>query len=181
MSDQTTSDEISFEEPKLIMNPPPQPFFSLRRLVIVLLLAGATAFLVFSYHDAPDTGGGTGCSNVAVAAWDPCPGSHILRQSQVGVSLQPGYDGRISINGIAIPEDQMIGAILPGTEAYNQLTPEERQLGPRPNNKALVEFEPGEGKAISKFVGQLDIAIRFWKITDGPETGQTITYTIFVT
>ena len=33
-----------------------------------------------------------------------------------GIRIQTGYDGRLSINGTEIPEDQMQGAILPGTD-----------------------------------------------------------------
>jgi len=177
MSDVPTTDAPF--DPSLIRDPPPQPLFSVRRLVIVALLVGGFAFLLYSCHGAPDSGGGTGCSNAAVAAWDPCPGSRILRQAQVGVELRPGYDGRIAINGIQIPEDQMEGAIVPGTDAYSQLTPDERALGPRPNNKNLVKFQPGKGKAIETFNGQLSISITYWLEKDGPSAADSISYTVF--
>ena len=51
----------------------------------------------------------------------------------------------------------MQGAIVPGTEAYEQLSAEERALGPRPNNKNLVKFQPGEGKVVEEFSGQVRI------------------------
>lgn len=175
------TDQLTVDEPNPIINPPPQPLFSLRRLVIVLLLVGAGAFVFVVFRDAPTSGGGTGCDNTAVAGWNPCPGGRVLRQSQIGVTLAQGYDGRISVNGIAIPEAQMVGAILPGTEAYKQLSPEEQAKGPRPNNKTLVAFEPGKGKVITQFTGQLDIAITFWQVSDGPAAAQTIDYTVFVT
>ena len=73
----------------------------------------------------------------------------------------------------------MEGAVLPGSDAYNKLTPEERALGPRTNNKNLVKFRPGKGKIIPKFNGQLDIAIRYWKQSEGPTKANTITYTIY--
>ena len=167
-------------EVPLIRNPPPQPLFSVRRFVILGFLVLAFGILYVTYGSAQTNGGGTGCSNEAVAAFDPCPGGRVLRQAQVGVELKTGYDGRISINGIAIPEDQMVGAIVPGSAAYAQLSAEERALGPRPNNKNVVKFQPGEGRAIDKFNGELDVAITFWKISEGSTQSQTITYTVFV-
>lgn len=173
--------EDSFD-PQLIRDPPPQPLFSVRRLVIVALLAVAVGVLVFTFQGAPSgEGGGSGCANDAVQGWDPCPGGRVLRQAQIGVELRTGYDGRISINGVTVPEEQMLGAIVPGTDAYTRLTPEERALGPRPNNKNLVKFQPGEGRIIEKFTGQLAVTITFWRLEDGPNNAESINYTVFVT
>ncbi len=119
------------ERPRII-NPPKQPFFSWRRLVIVLLIiAGGLFVFVKAYSGDPENGGGSGCSNPAVvASWNPCPGSHVLRQASIGVDFVNGYDGRMTINGIAIPESEMDGAILPGSPQYLQETPAERAEGP---------------------------------------------------
>jgi hypothetical protein len=169
-------------DPATIINPPKQPLVSPRRIVIAVILIAAVAFLVWSQRGGDDEGGGTGCVVPVVVAFDPCPGAHILRQAEVGVELQPGYDGRISINGLQIPEDQMQGAIVPGTAAYERLSPEERQLGPRPNTKNIVKFQPGEGKIIEKFNGEVRVNIRYWKISEGEESaGEPLSYTIFVT
>ena len=116
-----------------------------------------------------------------MVAWDPCPGARILRQAQVGVELKQGYDGRITINGISVPEDQMQGAIVPGTAAYEQLSAEERALGPRPNNKNIVKFQPGDGKVVEEFSGQVRVGIRYWEETEGRGTAQDLSYTVFVT
>jgi len=165
-----------------IINPPKQPLLSVRRVVIALILLGAVAVLVVTWRGTQGgEGGGTGCLNPAVKAWDPCPGDRILRQAQVGVELKPGYDGRITVNGIAVPEEQMQGAIVPGTEAYDQLSAEERALGPRPNNKNLVKFQPGKGKVVEEFSGQVRIGIRYWEETEGEDTAQDLSYTVFVT
>ena len=165
-----------------IRNPPKQPLFSARRLVILLILLGAVAVLVVTQRGGQSgEGGGTGCSNPAVVAWDPCPGARILRQAQVGVELKQGYDGRITINGISVPEDQMQGAIVPGTAAYEQLSAEERALGPRPNNKNIVKFQPGDGKVVEEFSGQVRVGIRYWEETEGEDTAQNLSYTVFVT
>ena len=170
-------------DPSTIVNPPKQPLISVRRIVIALILVAAVVVLVWTQRGGESAeGGGTACSDPAVVAWDPCPGSRILRQAQVGVELQPGYDGRISIDGVAIPEDQMLGAIVPGTEAYDQLTPEQRALGPRPNNKNVVKFQPGEGKVIERFSGQIRVNVRYWKQSEGEDSAPPpLSYTVFVT
>ena len=169
-------------DPSRIINPPPQPLFSVRRLVIVVLLTLVTAALVVTCAGTDSPGGGIGCSHPAVAGFDPCPGARILRQATVGVELKAGYDGRIVVNGIAVPEREMVGAILPGTDAYAQLSAEERSRGPRPNNKNVVKFESGEGKVIEKFSGQVEVTVRYWQEVDGPDNAETLdTYTVFVT
>ena len=169
-------------DPARIVNPPKQPLLSPRRVVIAVILLAAVVLLVWSWRGGEDEdGGGTSCVNPAVVAFEPCPGAHVLRQAEVGVELQPGSDGRISIDGIAIPEEQMSGAIVPGSAAYEQLTPEERKLGPRPNNKNIVKFQPGDGKIIEKFSGQIRVRIRYWKLSEGEDTAQSLSYTVFVT
>ncbi|MGI8936978.1 MAG: hypothetical protein ACR2JF_01955 [Iamia sp.] len=166
-------------DPNLIRDPPPQPLLSVRRLVILVVLAVAVGCLVV----AAQSGGGTeGEGNdLAVVAYDPRPGGQVARQAPVGVELEPGYDGRLTINGVPIPEEQMLGAITPGTEAFANLPPEQQDLGPRPNNKNVVKFQPGPGKAVSQYdTGNVDISVRFWKVAEGRDESRTITYTIRV-
>jgi len=172
-------DDAAFD-PSSIRDPLPQPLFSWRRVVIVLLLLAAAGSLVIAAGSAEDTGKG-GALDSAIVSYTPDPGGRVLRQSQVGVELEPGYDGRLTINGVAIPEEQMVGAIVPGSEAWERLTPEQQRLGPRPNNKNLVMFQPGEGKAITEYdTGAVDVSVRFWKLDEGPDSARTVSYTIYV-
>ena len=117
----------------------------------------------------------------AIVAYDPQPGGQVARQAPVGVELQQGYDGRLTINGVAIPEEQMVGAIAPGSEAEANLSPEQRELGPRPNNKNLVKFQPGPGKAVTEYdTGTVEISVRFWRVSEGPDDSRTVSYAIRV-
>jgi hypothetical protein len=167
-------------DPSTIRDPLPQPLFSWRRLVIVLGLLAAVGCVVVAARSAGDTGSGAELDS-AIVSYTPDPGGRVLRQSQVGVELEQGYDGRLTINGTQIPEDQMVGAIVPGSEAWDQLSPEQQQLGPRPNNKNLVMFQPGEGKAITEYdTGAVDVSVRFWKLSEGPDSARTVSYTIYV-
>lgn len=166
-------------EPALIRDPPPQPLFSMRRLVILVLLVAAAGFVVVA---ARSGGGSEGEGNdVAVVAYDPQPGGQVARQAPVGVELEPGYDGRLTINGVPIPEEQMVGAIEPGSESDLNRPANQRDLGPRPNNKNLVKFQPGPGKAITEYdTGDVQITVELWKVSSGRDEARTITYTIKV-
>ena len=167
-------------DPSTIRDPLPQPLFSLRRLVIVLLLAVAVGALVVAARAGGDDGSGVDLDR-AILMYTPDPGGRVLRQSQVGVELAAGYDGRIAVNGVSIPEEEMVGAIVPGSEAWERLSPEQQRLGPRPNNKSLVMFQPGEGKAVTEYdTGAVDVSVRFWKQSDGPDSARTVSYTIYV-
>lgn len=168
-------------DPSEIRDPLPQPLLSWRRLALVALLAVAVGCIVV----AARSGGGSDDAGIgsdeAIVAYLPTPGGRVLRQSQVGVELQPSYDGRLTINDVAIPEEQMVGAIVPGSEAWERLTDVQRQQGPRPNTKQLVMFQPGEGKAITEYdTGTVEISVRLWKVADGPQTARTVTYAINV-
>jgi len=163
-----------------IRDPPPQPLLSWRRLAILLALCFA-GFLVFM---AVRTGGGTDGgidTESAIVRYTPSPGGRVLRQSEIGVELEPGYDGRLTINGVPIPEEQMLGAIDPDSPEYQQLPANLRDQGPRPNNKYIVMFRTGEGKAITEFAtGEVEIQVRYWRISDGEASARTVTYTIRV-
>jgi hypothetical protein len=167
-------------DPSTIRDPLPQPLFSLRRLVIVAVLALAVLCLYVAGRSGGDTDpvvdGAT-----AIASYQPTPGGRVLRQSEVGVVLEEGYDGRITIDGVAIPEEQMVGAVDPESTEYQQLSDEQRDLGPRPNKKNVVKYQPGPGKAVSEYAtGSVEITIRYWRIADGPDTATTTTYTVRV-
>jgi hypothetical protein len=145
-----------------------------RWAVIVLALGAAIAFFMFATRrtvvgvDGPAT-------DKAVVSQTPGPGDRVLRQTEVGAELKPGYDGRIEVNGQAIPEDQMEGAIDPNSR-------EAQKYGVRPNNRNKVFFKPGAGKVIGSFSGrEVTITIRFWKESEGPGKARSITWQFAIT
>lgn len=147
-----------------------------RRGVIALLLAGAVAVLVVGGRNA-DTEGDTTDRDPAIVSQFPMPGATALRQTEIGVTLRPGYDGRLVVNGVEIPEDQMLGAIDP-----NSVTPEElRRFGIRPNNRNSVFFRPGPGKVISELPnGEVTVAVRYFKDRQDQARGRTVSWTFQV-
>ncbi|HEX7134184.1 MAG TPA: hypothetical protein VF228_16525 [Iamia sp.] len=161
-------------DPSTIRDPLPQPLFSLRRLVIVAVLALAVLCLYIAGRSGADSDPiATGAT--AIESYLPSPGGRVLRQSEVGVVLKDGYDGRITIDGIAIPEEQMVGAVAPDSPEYDP------EVGPRPNKKNVVKYQPGPGQAVSEYAtGTIEITIRYWRIADGPDSATSTTYTVRV-
>jgi hypothetical protein len=157
---------------------PREPLFSVRRLVIVAVLAAAFGLLVYGFQD---TSGSEGTArDDAILRLVPERNDRVLRQAEVGAELQQGYDGRLSIDGVAIPEEQMEGALT--SEARSQLSDSEVGQGVRPNNKNSVRFKPGPGKAVTELdTGAIDVQLRYWAIEDGPDSAKTFTWTIYVT
>jgi hypothetical protein len=153
----------------------PVPDWARRTFMGVVLLAAA-AFFVYASSKAETGPPGTDPDPVIISQF-PGPGAKALRQTEVGVDLKPGYDGRLTINGIAIPEDQMVGAVDPKTLSADQL----RRYGIRPNNRNHVFFLPGEGKAIEKLPqGQVVVSVRYFRERRPDSGGRSVSWTFTV-
>ncbi len=134
------------------------------------------AFSIYAIDRAPDTGSPPGAAtDPAIVVQTPSPGAHVVRQTSVGVELQPGYDGRITVDGVEIPEDQMDGAAPAGSPAYDV------RYGVRPNNKQHVSFTPGEDKVVKRYrSGEVHVSVRFWPIAQGEAASKTVSWAYFV-
>ncbi len=147
-----------------------------RRAAILVVLLGATALLVWgskrAVTDLPTT-----TSNPAIVAQFPLPGGQAPSQTAIGAELAEGYDGRLTINGVAIPEKDMEGVLVPGSPEAASYTGKEL----RPNNRNHVEFRPGPGKAVEELrQGRNTITLRYFK-QGRPETSRTTTWYVDVT
>lgn len=148
----------------------------LRRTIIAALLVGCVGLIAYGNHRSivghTQPGG-----DPHVLAQVPPPGGNIPRQAAVTVQLQPGYDGRLTINGVAIPEAQMVGARDPDQVSAADL----RQNGLRPNNHDTVAFQPGPGKVFTHFpTGTIVISVQYFKDRQAHNTGGTATWTASV-
>ena len=149
------------------------------RIVGALALGLAVAFCVYAFSNSPDQAADNPVADPAIVQQIPTPGSHVLRQSQVGVLLQNGYDGRITVAGIPIPEDQMDGALDPSNAAQ---AAEVSRYGVRPNDKNQVFFTPGPGKPINRYTsGEVSVTVTFWQISLGPSHSRSVSWAFFVT
>jgi len=145
----------------------------LRRTIMIGLLVFAVWFLWWATQRG-ESGSAGPADDPAVVTRFPGPGDKVLRQSEVGAELEPGYDGRVLVNGVEIPEDQMIGAIDPGSS-------EAQKYGVRPNNRNEVFFKPEEGKVIDTLrTGVNTITISFWPEKEGEDAARTISWQISV-
>ena len=126
---------------------------------ILLGLAALLACGVLAYGCSKGQTGEPHPDDPVVIAQIPGPDARALRQTEVGAELQPGWDGRLTIDGIAVPEGQMEGAVDPKTTDPVDL----KRYGLRPNNRNHVFFVPGPGKVIEEFTtGQVHITLRYF-------------------
>jgi hypothetical protein len=101
------------------------------RLFLVLAIGGALGALVLGYRATqPDD-----VAPITVSARPdvveqllPRSGAEVIRQAELGIDLAPGYEGRLVLNGVEIPVDEL------------RLVPEQNQ----------VFFTPGEGLAVER-------------------------------
>lgn len=79
----------------------------------------------------------------------PRNGAEVLRQVEIGIDLAPGHEGRLVVNGEAIPEDEL------------RLVPEQNQ----------VFFLPGPGKALETLPsGTTCVTATVWRSAEGRGT-----------
>ena len=147
-----------------------------RRTLTVVALAFGIGVAVWGLGFTV-SGGGDETLDQSIVSLFPRDGAQALRQTAVGAELVAGYDGRLTINGIEIPEDQMDGAIDPSSVTPQQL----EQYGIRPNNKNRVFFTPGPGKVIEEYdTGLLTIVLRYFEDEREEATSRTVTWSIRV-
>ena len=145
-----------------------------RRLAILALLAVAVGILAWGTRSTVSGDGGS--KDQIVVSQFPVPDALALRQTEVGADLLEGYDGRIVVNGTAIPEEQMEGVVDPTSP---EAAREGASAALRPNNRRHVFFAPGPGKVIEKLPqGKVVITVTYFR--DGrPDVGRgAITWTI---
>ncbi|HTN78538.1 MAG TPA: hypothetical protein VMK16_02595 [Acidimicrobiales bacterium] len=126
-----------------------------RRIGISALIAAALVTIVVGFMQVQTGDSTTTPVDPAIEALVPQPGELVLRQSQVGVDLAPGYEGTLDIDSTPIPDDQLtINAPL------NQ-----------------VFYQPGPGKEFSQFApGRHCVTAHFFKSVDGPDTARAYSW-----
>lgn len=179
--DPMSDTEIAAEpEQPALAAPAPDPIggwpnWARRSLIAVILLSAfaLAAWLIGS----TDSGENADLDRNVIISLTPNENAQALRQTQVGADLAVGYDGRLTINGIEIPEGDMVGARDPSKVDPADL----RQYGLRPNARNQVYFKPGPGKVIDAFEpGTVDIVLRYFKDGEPAEGTGTVTWSIKV-
>lgn len=113
-------------------------------LIIVTCLAGVVfAGLLADTSDEPLVGTG------AIEALIPSSNTKIVREDTIGADLAVGYQGKLSINGVDIPKEQLVAD----------------------NGLNTVLFKPGPGKVLTELLPNKNCAeITYWQIQTGPES-----------
>ena len=174
VTDPPTADQAAPPAPPAAANPDATYGWPtwVRRSIIAVVLVACAALLVWGNHRSI-AGKPPKSLDPAVVKQTPPPGGTDLRQATVGAYLQPGYDGRLIINGISIPEAQMVGARDPATVDAKDL----QQNGLRPNNRNTVLFTPGPGKVITKLPeGTVYVILRYFPERRPNAGSRTVTW-----
>jgi hypothetical protein len=176
-----TVDHLGDPGPSAATEPPPASVSAdrwrwPRRIASLVALALAIVFCVRAIQRAPSPGViQSDATDPAIVRQVPEPGGHVLHQTSIGVDLLSGYDGRLTIDGTVIPEDEMDGAAPPGSPAYDP------RYGVRPNTTEPVFFTPGKGKVLDRYgTGEVHITVRFWRIADGERSARSVSWAFFV-
>ncbi len=128
----------------------------LRRVLLGLAaLTGVLAILLALLLADTDDNDVTVTGNAAVDELIPPRSAEVLSQETVGIDLAPGYDARLTINGVEIP-------------------PEEIRHQPNLN---LFTFRPDRGKVIERLRAEQNCAlVSYWRQEAGPAEADTISW-----
>jgi hypothetical protein len=145
----------------------------LRRLGASALIAGALALIIYGFASAETGDQAVEINDPAIERVIPAPGSLVLRQSQVGADLAPGYRGVLVIDGNELPTDDSHRPGAPRAPARSPAPvrpgPEHGAL-PASRRRRLPEFAPGEHH----------ITVVYWKETETRDQAQQFDWTFKV-
>lgn len=126
-----------------------------QRIGISALIAAALILIVAGFMQAQTGDTTASLVDPGIEELLPKPGELVLRQSQVGVDLAPGYEGTIDVDSIPIPDDQLT-------------------LNPALNQ---VFFQPGPGKDFEQFApGRHCVTAHFYQSVQGPDQSHTYSW-----
>lgn len=105
----------------------------IRRVVILLIVLGCVGLLVVAVqHTRNGDDRIVAQSGSVVEQVIPGRDSEVLQQQQIGVDLGPAYTGTLVVNGVEIPDSQLL------------FRPELNQVFFQPTDDAVItRFEPG--------------------------------------
>jgi hypothetical protein len=128
------------------------PYSTRFKVIASVVLAVAISLFVLAFLTQADTGDEalSGDDAQVVERLIPALNSQVPQQSDVGIQLVVGWSGTLAINGVEIPEDELV------------TTPE---IG-------LIMFTPGEGKTVEQLqAGQNCVTAVIWPLSEGRGPG----------
>jgi hypothetical protein len=144
------------------------------KLGISIALVAAVALFVIGFSVARTGDDATPkITDPAVERLIPDQGALVLRQSQVGIDLAPGYRGVLVIDGQELPTTDLV-AVDPAAGGVVPAAPLGAQFDPAQNT---VLFTPREGAAIKAFVpGEHTVTAVFWKVDQSRDSARSYTW-----
>lgn len=123
---------------------------ALRRIVIALAVLAALALLLLAAFmaDTDSAGREVSVRGDAVESVTPARDAEVLQQQPIQIDLATGWTGDLAVNGIAIPEDQLL----------------------RNEGSSIIGFQPGAGKIVESLEPGPNCAqATIWRVVEGPE------------
>jgi len=142
-----------------------------RRLGVSVLIAAALALIIYGVASAETGDDAVEITDPAIERVLPMPNALVLRQSQVGADLAPGYRGVLIIDGQEIPTQD---AQAPGA-ANSDATVNYDAVFDLAQNTVL--FLPREGATIEQFApGDHQTTVVYWKIDETRDQAKTFAW-----
>jgi hypothetical protein len=126
-----------------------------RRIIVAGLLLFAFALLTIAVRGGTNSAGGT--NHPAVERLDPLPGAQSPSQARAGIDLIGGWDAELTIDGVAIPLDEL-DRWDPKTQTHV-------------NPLFELFFTPGPGKVFERFPqGEVCVTADIFEIVNPTNT-----------
>jgi hypothetical protein len=148
------------------------------KLVLSLGFAIGLVLVIFAFTSARTGDDTPHIDNPAIQALIPNPGDLVLRQSQVGIDLAPGYTGQLVIDSQALPTQTVVAAQPPPGQTVAPILNVRFDPG---DNTLLYQPQDVQGAPIREFAaGKHTITARFWKLDEGEGAAQQYTWSFQV-
>ena len=136
-------------------------------------------FIVIGFRSA-ETGRDALKFPAEVELVSPLPDASVLRQNPVSADLVPGYTGELSIDGIALPPEEIKTSISNVPRSNDNIVlPPGARFDPGTN---VVSFVPGDGTPFPTFkTGRHTVVLTFWRLDQGQDEARTYTWEFEVT
>ena len=118
---------------------------------------------------------------IEIESMSPGPGDQVLRQSQVFVDLQSGYEASLTVDGIALETTRLDELTNSGAAPQKGAQVEIPPTAIYDPGNATIGFLPQEGAPIEQFTqGEHTATVTFWKILEGRQKARSFTWTFRV-
>jgi hypothetical protein len=132
-------------------------------LLAALFAVGVGVFVSLAFVG----GGGRSCTLPdGIEEVLPDCNTSVLGQTQVGVRVAEGYTAQLTLNGVAIPDDQITSGGQIGAGTNGQAS---NQAGAAPTN--FFFLPPIDGELALQPTNVM--TVRFWRLAEGEETART--------